>query len=291
LIVTSTRARDEALSIRFWSLRSLALAAVIAAAGAAALAPRASALSFVAESENAAADFGAAPIAECPLGRKVLGGGVLSSGGFNSSETVGNRSSDGPDAGNEIDDAWQGFVESYLAVTVTTYAICRNGSVVTRHKSIDFVGPGERATRTVSCPRGYRVTGGGVASPEDIEVKATRPVNEGRAWEGSVLNVGIATDWGISAFCVDGAFAKHLVYEVTPGTAAAGEQDGNATDCPGHDGLVGGGTYVGPGESNLNTTAPLYNEAWRSYVDHLGVGPSLQYKTYAICFKQRAAGT
>jgi hypothetical protein len=155
-----------------------------------------------------------------------------------------------------------------------------------RKKSIDVLGPSERATKTVSCPRGYRVTGGGVISPDDIEVKGTRPVNDGRAWEGSVLNVGIATDWGISAFCVSGVFANHLVYKVHADTAEAGDADEDFIDCP-HSGLVGGGTrIVGRGGSNLNSTYPEADDTWISVVDATGLS-SVGYETYAICFKQR----
>lgn len=257
--------------------------------GTSALASEASAFSLVSASAPAPAGFGANPQADCPAGKHTLSGGVLSSGAFNSSDTLLLSPGDGPDPGTYHDDSYRVVMVAFEDVTVTSYAICRNGPVVYRHKSIDDgLSPGERDTRTVRCPRGYRVTGGGANSPESAEVKSSRPVDDGTAWEGSVEDPDIATDWGVSALCVDGALAKTLTYKVSAGTVPAGEQGNTITDCPGHNGLVGGGTYIGPGASNLNSTAPVdVDEGWRSYVDHLGIGPALHYKTYAICSPQR----
>lgn len=267
----------------------MATPAVMALVALCALAPPAGAVSFTAASEGATAEFGAAPVAECPAGKHVLGGGVIASGGFGTSDIE--ASTDWTDMGSPFPAAWRGVVIGFADTTVTTYAACRIEDVFERHKSFEFIGAGERLSGTVHCPRGYRVTGGGLSSPERDEVKGTRPVDGGKAWEGTLLNGDLATDWGVSVLCVEDPFAKHLVYEVEAGKVDAGEQDSTHVDCPGRDGLVSGGTYIDPGGSNLNTTAPISNEGWQSYVDHVGVGPTLHYKTYAICVQPHVEPT
>jgi hypothetical protein len=248
---------------------------------------QASVVTFATASEETAPPFGAAPEAMCSGRRHVLGGGVLSTAGFDGTDVLGLRPSAAPDA--PYYDAWRAVATASEAATVTTYAACRAQAVYHQHKAF-AIGVGERKTRVVHCPRGFRVTGGGVTSPETTEVKSTRPTDDGKAWEGSLFNSGdIGTDWGMHVFCADGNFAKHLVYKHSTDQAATGEQEGLITDCPGRDGLVGGGVYIGPGDSNLNTTAPLGDHAWRSYVDHVSIGPPLQFKNYAICFHQRAS--
>ena len=296
--MTGNHVRQEVEGPERGARMRLVLAGALAAAiAAAALAPPSSAetskapsgVTFTYASEEATPTFGAAPIAECPLGKKVLGGGVRGGIEYNSSTIVGLRSDDGPDPGTVIDDAWQGFAVASSEVTIGAYAACRAGSVVRRQKSIDFLASGERASKTVGCPRGYRVTGGGVTSSDEIEVKATHPTDDGKAWEGAALNVGIGTSVGIRAYCVGGSFAKHLVYKKSSDTADAGQQEEDFIDCYNH-ALVGGGTSVaGRRQSNLRSTYPEANDTWISDVDAVGLGP-VSFKTYAICFKQRSAG-
>ena len=100
--------------------------------------------------------------AACPAGKEVSGGGFDASVAGELNDTA---PADGPDAGDDPDDAW--FVTIEFAPTgfepeVEAYAMCEARSHRTEVEA-DPIAAGETAKVSVPCPGRTKPTGGGVS--------------------------------------------------------------------------------------------------------------------------------
>ena len=123
----------------------------------------------------------------CPAGQKVLGGGTFTNAD-NADQVnviVGTRPADGDDQGTKLDDGWTGFHDTGAtpAGGASAIALCQGGKVASKLKfrQRQFgIAADSVKTKTVDCPRNYKVTGGGVDASgtfDATEVEGTRPVS------------------------------------------------------------------------------------------------------------------
>lgn len=265
--------------------RGLTLAATVAVIGSGALAAHASAVSYVTGTGSAGPSGQGNATAECAPGQKVLGGGVFSSGAHGVSFINATH----PFLGNGPTNEWRGFVDAYSGVTITVDAICQGGGVAStlEYRQADGqVGAAvSRKTKTAHCPNGYQVTGGGVTNSaifNQIDVKISRPVDGGTAWEGQVRAFqGAGGLMSVYAICATGGFANHLVYRSKSATAEAGTQESKLVNCPGNAKVVGGGAAARKALSAVNSTGVINTGNWVSYVYAYSV--DAKFTTYAVC--------
>ncbi len=142
--------------------------------------------------------------ATCPAKTKVTGGGVAVSGGNVSLEVSSTRPIDNGDRDSKPDDGWFGRATNRSGgdKAMDVFAICRKGSYAYRSNTVRLPDLTQGAG-LVPCPKGTRVTGGGVGlnrpSGSDvfgIEVSGTFPFDLGTdpnpapddAWAGGANN-------------------------------------------------------------------------------------------------------
>jgi hypothetical protein len=273
--------------------RALVLAGALAMALAWASSAHAIELTYVSENESVSAgtqSLGDDSQANCPAGTRAAGGGIVSSGAYNSSYVNSLYPAEGFDGNDREDDAFRVYLDALQNVTLTGRAVCVGGPAADKlryKQERTKVAAGKAKTLRASCPGSSKVTGGGLqnsASFGDAELKTTRPVNRGRAWEGTMRNLGTTRQkmW-VTAICASGKLAKGLSYRHTEETAGAGTQTSASTDCPGNDLATSGGVKVTKAASNVNSVYPDDGGgASQSYVD-AGPGGPVSFTNYAVC--------
>ncbi len=163
--------------------------------------------------------------APCPAGKEVSGGGFDASVG----ELNDTAPADGPDAGDEPDDAW--FVSIDFAPTgfepeVEVYAICEERSHRTEVEA-DPIAVGETAKVSAPCPGRTRPTGGGVTlsgAEDEARVSSSYPFDGPDAdsdpddgWRGQARNaVGAPKTITVTAICRGGALRNRFRFWDSP---------------------------------------------------------------------------
>jgi hypothetical protein len=218
----------------------------------------------------------------------VLGGGITSSGGYDSSQVNAAYPADGSDSPDDrIDDAWRGYIDASVGVTMTLRIVCLQGSVADglKYRARSVRVPAHTTSLAAPCPNGYQVTGGGVTNSgvfDEVELKESRPAKGGEAWKGTVRNVSNHRKaLLVYAICANGRVARHLSYRHSGGTAPAGNQASEQTNCPGGSGAIAAGVRVKANNSNVNSFQ-LVGPGTTSYVDAGGLS-DVKWTNYAVC--------
>jgi hypothetical protein len=153
---------------------ALGLAAALLLAGAALAATAlAAGVKYVTVAESLPEDTRISIEAECTGGRAVSAGGSIA--GETGTQTLGQRPIDGGDPGNKPGDAFEMRVDtpSVSGDLVTAYAICTDDEQKLKTKKATVAADGTGCdnapsnqvcivSRAVMCPKGTRITGGGV---------------------------------------------------------------------------------------------------------------------------------
>jgi Abnormal spindle-like microcephaly-assoc'd, ASPM-SPD-2-Hydin len=231
--------------------------------------------------------------ATCPPDQRILGGGLFSQAEFDKSAVVGTRPFDGLDVDSQPDDGWEGIVDTGdVGSGLPFYAagVCQGGRVASRLKyrqQTVVVGAGSRRTKSVQCPKGYKVTGGGVTGEgvyDSREVEGTRPLRRGRGWKGRVNNFSANPQtMTVDAICATGRFARKLVYRTKPHVTVPGQGVNLGHRCPGDSKLTGGGLLAPPSPTVVGALTEQGPPAkFVGRVDETG-STATTVKTYVIC--------
>lgn len=226
--------------------------------------------------------------ADCADGERALGGGILSTGNYDTSDLNASYPTDGPDSNERSDDAWRAYIDAYDLVSITVKVACVGGNPTKNLKYRDDVArvpKGATKALRVGCPRGYKVTSGGVSNSgvfEQAELKTSRPVDGNTSWEGAIRNLtSHRLKIFVSAVCARGSFAKGLAYRQKTREADPDSQAAALSNCPVGGTAVGGGVRVKGALSNVNTNVINVSSSI-SYVDATGGNP-VEFTNYLIC--------
>jgi hypothetical protein len=194
-------------------------------------------------------------VAWCPRRTHVYGGGVqrlFNDGVLNASFPIDNK-----DRGKTPDDGWAAYYDNFETsrTVLALRAIC--GPTMPRYRQSGFIpGAGRYVTRSVTCPRGTFVWGGGASNRgpyNTMYLSETSPVRA-RKWESTVANVA---DRRYSAVSYAICGPRRPTY-----VRSSVGVDGNGAlwdaDCPTqlHHAIAGGVSHTAPGRMGIQVLTP-----------------------------------
>ncbi len=192
----------------------------------------------------------------------------------------------------------------------TIFALLIAGSAeasVTYVEEDSVVFSGELGIVTAECPKGTRLTGGGIRTPasyaDAVRATQSRPLDGADrgaepddVWLGEYFNFSGADPVEITAFavCLGGPLAADLRYSSKREDALVGFGGAGEADCPGSSRIVGGG--IGSPKTNngtlINSMSPTGGRApdsWLAFLDNIDGPAKVGFRAYAICAKGKLA--
>jgi hypothetical protein len=242
---------------------------------------------------------------DCPSGSKVTGGGISISSTSTTSEVASTRPVDGADANDKRDDAWKVTGNNGLGpdTNMSAYAICSTTLSLKRVSASRTVSSGEQKRKTVDCPSGTDLVGGGVhitgsyqSNRMETTIFASYPASDHGGWVGIANNPQNVDEddetMTTYAICAEsGTYA----YVQDTGQVGGGAQDGVTVTCPAFTKVIGGGGKAGGSTPNnlynsLNSSFPFdddidgdEDDGWAALMNNPAFASPVNITAYAVC--------